>query len=126
MRALDLYWASNPDWYDYIRVVRPDAPAEAKASFEHYLEQKNQPISEFLREREVPAEKAPLTDKEKIAVYEVFIEDMLHVFQERLGELNKDYKALTEYEKGRWMGYWEILDIIVERKDFISEMLEEE
>lgn len=63
---------------------------------------------------------------EKITTYEVFIEDMLHDFQERFNELNKDYNHLTEYEKGRWMGYWEILDIIKSRKDQISEMLTDE
>lgn len=64
--------------------------------------------------------------REKVTTYEVFIEDMLHVFQERFDELNKDYNNLVEYDKGRWMSYWEILDIIKTRKDLIAEMLEDE
>ena len=55
MRKLDLYWLSNRAWYsftddeDATPYLLPDAPAEAKASYEHYLEQINQPISERLR-----------------------------------------------------------------------------
>lgn len=55
--------------------------------------------------------------------YELFIEDMLHVCQERFGELNKDFKALSVYDQGRWAAYREILDIIKTREDQISEML---
>lgn len=62
---------------------------------------------------------------EKITTYEVFIEDMLHVFQDRFDELNKNYGNLSEYENGRWMSYWEILDIIRTRKDMISDILSE-
>lgn len=64
--------------------------------------------------------------KDKLTTYEVFIEDMLHDFQGRFDALNTDYNKLSEYDKGRWMGYWEILDIIKNRKDMISEMLTEE
>lgn len=67
-----------------------------------------------------------MSANDKLTTYEVFIEDMLHDFQERFTELNKNYDNLTEYEKGHWMGYWEILDIIKNRKDQISEMLENE
>lgn len=62
-------------------------------------------------------------ENEKVITYEVFIEDMLHVFQERFSELDKNRETLGEYEKGRWMGYWEILDIIKTRKDLIADML---
>lgn len=65
-----------------------------------------------------------MSANDKLTTYEVFIEDMLHDFQERFAELNRNYDNLTEYEKGRWMGYWEILDIIKNRNDQISEMLE--
>lgn len=46
MKALDLYWKSDPDWYDYAddEVGTPylteNAPDEAIGSFAHYLEQK--------------------------------------------------------------------------------------
>ena len=59
----------------------------------------------------------------KINTYEVYIEDMLRVFQERFNELDANYKNLSEYEQGRWMAYYEILDIIRTRKDLIAEML---
>ena len=61
--------------------------------------------------------------EEKINTYEVYIEDMLRVFQERFNELDANYKNLSEYEQGRWMAYYEILDIIRTRKDLIAEML---
>ena len=48
MKSLDLYWKTNPDWYDYTDDEDPNAepyltekaPPEAVASFNHYLEQK--------------------------------------------------------------------------------------
>lgn len=64
-----------------------------------------------------------MSDREKLTAYEVFIEDMLNVFQERFGELNDNLKTLNDHDKGRWMGYREILDIIKTREDQISEML---
>lgn len=45
MRKLDLYWMTNRAWYDFTNdedatpYLLDDAPAEAKASYEHYLEQ---------------------------------------------------------------------------------------
>ena len=48
MKALDLYWKSNPDWYDYTDdedakpFLTEKAPAEAKESFERYLKQKQE------------------------------------------------------------------------------------
>lgn len=64
-------------------------------------------------------------DNQKIATYEVFIQDMLNVFKERYTELSQN-KKLDEFQEGRKLAYWEILDIIKTRKDLISEMLEEE
>lgn len=46
MTKFDLYWMSNPEWFDYADDGEGDpfllenVPAEAKASFEHYIEQK--------------------------------------------------------------------------------------
>ncbi len=46
MKAVDLYWMSNPDWYGFAddEVGTPylteKATPEAKESYEHYLEQK--------------------------------------------------------------------------------------
>lgn len=46
MKALDLYWATNPDWYDYTDdenakpFLTDKATQEAKESFQRYLKQK--------------------------------------------------------------------------------------
>lgn len=50
MRSLDLYWATNPDWYDYTDDEDPNAkpfltdkaPPEAVESFKRYLAQKKE------------------------------------------------------------------------------------
>ena len=65
------------------------------------------------------------SDKEKIITYELHIEDMLRVFNERFKELDENYNSLTEYESGRWMAYREILDIIKTRYKMIWEMFED-
>ena len=43
MKRLDLYWTTNPDWWErkenYVKVLKPDAPKEAQESYKHYLEQ---------------------------------------------------------------------------------------
>ncbi len=67
-----------------------------------------------------------MDEQEKVNTYELFIEDMIHAFQERFNELDVKYDSLTEYESGRWMAYKEIIDIIKTRKDQISEMLSDE
>ena len=65
------------------------------------------------------------SDKEKIITYELHIEDMLRVFNERFKELDENYNSLTEYESGRWTAYREILDIIKTRYKMIWEMFED-
>ena len=47
MTKLDLYWMTNPDWYDFADdgelgtpFLTEAAPPEAKESFARYLEQK--------------------------------------------------------------------------------------
>lgn len=42
MRKLDLYWKSNPDWWEFenhIPVVKKDAPLEAQKSYQRYLQE---------------------------------------------------------------------------------------
>lgn len=42
MKKLDLFWATKREWWEYkdhVRVVREDAPLEAKISYARYLEQ---------------------------------------------------------------------------------------
>ena len=43
MRAYDVFWMQNKDWYiriNGIKIIKDDAPQEAQESFNHYLEQK--------------------------------------------------------------------------------------
>lgn len=43
MRMIDMYWMSNPDWWElrnHIPVVKETAPTEAQESYKKYLEQK--------------------------------------------------------------------------------------
>lgn len=64
------------------------------------------------------------SDKEKVITYELHIEDMLHVLKERLSELNES-TDLDEFQKGRQLAYWEMLDIIRTRHQMIWEMFED-
>lgn len=64
-------------------------------------------------------------DESAVGVYETFIRDMLQVFLSRYKEL-EDAKDLSDFDKGRQLAYWEILDIIKTRKDIISDVLSEE
>ena len=43
-----------------------------------------------------------MNDRDKMLYYEVHIEDMLHVLQERMAEFG-DGKGLSEFEQGRQM-----------------------
>ena len=44
MRKFDYHWQDNEEWYQYNEngffEIRPDAPEEAKASYQRYLAQK--------------------------------------------------------------------------------------
>ena len=44
MRKYDMYWSSNPDWFEYdddlFPVLTDNAPEDAKESFKNYLAQK--------------------------------------------------------------------------------------
>lgn len=64
------------------------------------------------------------SDKEKVITYELYIEDMLHVFKERLSELNES-TDLDEFQQGRQLAYEEMLDIIRTRHQMIWEMFED-
>lgn len=42
MKKLDLFWKTNRDWWEYrngVPVLKDNAPAEAKESYERYLKQ---------------------------------------------------------------------------------------
>ena len=64
-------------------------------------------------------------DESAVGVYETFIRDMLQVFLSRYKEF-ENVKDLSDFDKGRQLAYWEILDIIKTRKDIISDVLSEE
>lgn len=66
-----------------------------------------------------------MTDRDKMLHYEVHIEDMLHVLQGRLAEFG-DGKGLSEFEQGRHLAYWEMMDIIKTRHSMILELIAEE
>lgn len=66
-----------------------------------------------------------MTDRDKLLHYEVHLEDMLRVFQSRLTEFeNRD--KLSEFEQGRQLAYWEMMDIIRTRHSMILELIAEE
>lgn len=50
MKAVDLYWKKNREWYYYddnlVPRIREDAPEEAKKSYENYMKQKKQSIDQ--------------------------------------------------------------------------------
>ena len=64
-----------------------------------------------------------MSDKEKVIVYEMQIEDMLRALQDRLDELDKA-KDLDDFEQGRQLAYTEMMDIIKTRHKMILEVLE--
>ena len=64
-------------------------------------------------------------DESTVGVYETFVRDMLQVFLSRYKEL-EDAKDVADFDKGRQLAYWEILDIIKTRKDIIADVLSEE
>lgn len=43
MRAYDVFWMQNKDWYirkNGVKFIKDDAPQEAQESFNYYMEQK--------------------------------------------------------------------------------------
>ena len=65
-----------------------------------------------------------MTIEEKIAQYEMHIEDMLCSIEERLEELNGK-KDLTEFEQGRQLAFIEMMEIMKTRHRMILEVLED-
>lgn len=64
-------------------------------------------------------------DERKILTYEIFIKEMLSVIAERKEELD-NAENLDDFEKGRQLAYWEVMEIINNRYTIIQELLEEE
>lgn len=65
-----------------------------------------------------------MNDNDKVLHYEVHIEDMLHALRDRLAEFG-DGKDLSEFEQGRYLAYWEMMDIINTRHKMILELVED-
>ena len=65
-----------------------------------------------------------MNEKEKTTTYEMHIEDMLNVLNERLSEL-AEAKKLSEFEQGRQCAYEEMMDIIKTRHKIILNVLED-
>ena len=64
-----------------------------------------------------------MSDYEKVLQYESHIADMLIAIQERMDEL--DGEELDEFDQGRKMAFFEVMDIIKTRHSIILEMIEE-
>ena len=65
-----------------------------------------------------------MSNRDKVLEYEVHIENMLHVLQERLSEFG-DKKSLSDFESGRHLAYLEMMDIIKTRHSIILELIAE-
>ena len=63
-------------------------------------------------------------DYEKVLNYEVHIADMLLAIKERMDELNNGTE-LSEFDQGRKMAFFEVMDIIKTRHSIILEVIEE-
>ena len=59
MRAYDVFWMSNQDWYEIrngVRIIKEDAPSDAQESFNHYLEQNGVTRKQMLEAMNTPIE----------------------------------------------------------------------
>ncbi len=62
-----------------------------------------------------------MSDKEKVAEYELQIEDLLRTIQTRLQELENSKR--DEFEDGRYLAYTEMMDIIKTRHQMIMDVI---
>ena len=65
-----------------------------------------------------------MSDYDKLLHYETHIEDMLFAIQVRMDELNGTTE-LSEFDQGRQMAFFEVMDIIKTRHSIILELIEE-
>ena len=59
MRAYDVLWMSDRDWYEIkngVKIIKDDAPTKAQESFIHYLEQKGISKEQLLEAINAPIE----------------------------------------------------------------------
>lgn len=66
-----------------------------------------------------------MSDKEKIIVYEMHIEDMLHALVERLSEFD-NLEANDLFQQGRQLAYIEMMEIIKTRHRIIMDVIKDE
>ena len=66
-----------------------------------------------------------MSDKEKVVVYEMHIEDMLHALFERLSEYD-NIEANDLFQQGRQLAYIEMMEIIKTRLGIIMDFLKDE
>lgn len=65
-----------------------------------------------------------MDDYQKVVAYEVHIEDLLKAIAERLDELSKE-PQLDDFQKGRQLAFWEVMDMIKTRHAMILELIED-
>lgn len=65
-----------------------------------------------------------MSDTEKLVIYETFFEDLYHAFQERYEELHQKFNSLGEFDQGKHLAYYELLDAMKTRNEMISELLD--
>ena len=65
-----------------------------------------------------------MDDYQKVVAYEVHIEDLLKAIAERLAELSKQTQ-LDDFQKGRQLAFWEVMEMIKTRHSMILELIEE-
>ena len=65
-----------------------------------------------------------ISNKDKVVVYEVQIEDTLRTLNERIAEFD-GRTELDDFEQGRQLAYYEIMDIIKSRHQIILDVLSE-
>ena len=66
-----------------------------------------------------------MSDKDKVIEYELQIEDMLHTIRARMEELANAEK-LDDFQQGRQLAYFEMMEIIQNRHKMILDVLSED
>ena len=61
---------------------------------------------------------------QKVVAYEMHIEDLLKAVTERLNELSEQ-DQLDDFQKGRQLAFWEVMDMIKTRHAMILELIED-
>ena len=65
-----------------------------------------------------------MDDYQKVVAYEVHIEDLLKAITERMNELSAQGQ-LDDFQKGRQLAFWEVMDMIKTRHAMILELIED-